>query len=171
MTFRFSYTNRSSVNDLRNATDDQLPFALETLGYQQSFTLIDTKLALGYLTVAIAGLLFYMDKKFAFKDTYYAVIACVAAYFVISTIMLYFTSGPQKDNKYIGFNDAQQKILVYSWTSKYDPIYNVKIVLNDNTDSAVEAALPFTKFFDGFGYYNQEAFVGLVKEAMQKKNE
>lgn len=156
---------------MRNHTDEQLPLSLQSLGYDQSFTLIDTKLALGYLTVAIAGLLFWMDKKYVFKDTYYAVIACVVLYFLISTVMWYLNYGTYKDNKYIGYNDSNQKISVYTSTTKYDPIYNVKIVLNDQFDAALEVPLPFTKFYDQFGYYNQEALTTLLKEALQKKNE
>lgn len=141
------------------------------LGYEQSFTLIDTKLALGYLTVAIAGLLFYMDKKLAFKDTYYYVIACVALYGIISAILYYFTAGPEKNNKYVGYTDDKKKISVYTWTSKYDPIYHVKILSNDNVDSATLVDIPFTKFYDAFGFINQEVFTGLVKEALEKKSE
>lgn len=141
------------------------------LGYEQSFTLIDTKLALGYGTVAIAGILFYMDKKLPFKDTYYCIVVCVVLYAIISAILYYYTSGPEKNNKYVGYNDGKQKIAVHTWTSKYDPIYNVKIVLNDNIESAILVDIPFTKFYDAFGFYNQGAFTELITKAMEKKSE
>lgn len=112
-----------------------------------------------------------MDKKLSFKDTYYYVIACVVLYGIISAILYYYTSGPQKNNKYIGFNDSKQRILVDTWTSKYDPIYHVKIVLNDDVDSAILVTIPFTKFYDAFGFYNQGEFTALIKEALEKKSE
>lgn len=158
--------------DLRNTVDDNLPLTMEALGYEQSFTLIDIKLALGYLTVAIAGLLFYLDKKFSFKETYYVIAGCVVVYFILSSILYFFTSTPKyKNNKFVGYNESKQKIEVFTWTSKYDPIYNVKIVIDDNDASATVTEFPFMKMFDAFGYYNQDAAVALFKQVLQKKNE
>lgn len=164
-----SITNSSSVVDLRNATDEYLPELLESLGYEQSFTLIDAKLGLGLLTVAIAGLLFYLDKHYSFKDTYYVIIGCIVVYFLISMAHLYLLSGPEKNNKYVGYSDSKQKILVHTWTSKYDPIYNVKLFVNDKEQADLQ--IPFTEFFDSFGYLNKEAFTGLLKTGLQKKRE
>lgn len=155
--------------DLRSAVDDNLPVTMSALGYEQSFTLIDLKIALGYLTVAIAGFLFYLDKKYTFKDTYYVVAAAVVMYFLLSGALYFFTSSPQyKDNKFVGVNDKKEKIEVFAWTSKYDPIYNVKIITKGRT---TEVALPFNKMFDAFGYYNQDATTTLFKEALSKKTQ
>lgn len=144
---------------------------MERLSYEQSFALVDTKLALGYLTVAIAGFLFYMDKKIPFKDSYYLVAGAVLVYFLLSTVLYFFTSGSQyKNNKYVG-HKGEQKIAVYGWTTGYEPVYNLKIVLNDKFDSPVEKQVPFTSMFDGFGYLNEEEVTKIIKELLEKKSQ
>ncbi|KAM9886554.1 hypothetical protein OXX79_014115, partial [Metschnikowia pulcherrima] len=72
--------NLNSVAELRTAADDALPELFQQLGYEQTFTLIDIKLALGLSTVAIAGGLYYLEKKVPFKDSYYMIMASIAVY-------------------------------------------------------------------------------------------
>ncbi|KAF3993583.1 hypothetical protein FT663_00253 [Candidozyma haemuli var. vulneris] len=138
---------------------------------QQSFTLIDIKLGLGLVTVAIAGFLFWLDKNYSFNDSYYVIAGSVALYFVISTVLLYFTSGPgYKNNKYVG-KKKKDTIAVFAWTTKYDPIYNVKVVLNGNEQGAVTKEIPFNKIFDQFGYFNQDAAVQEFGDLVEKKSQ
>lgn len=144
------------------------------MGYEQSFTLSDLKLALGYLTVAISVALFAMDKKFSFKDTYYITVTSILVYFIISAVLLYLTSSKKyKNNKFIGYNDNKQKVLVAAWTSKYDPIYNMELVLNDDQRRSVSTQIEFSKFFDSHGYFKRDAFISLIKndlKSLEKKD-
>lgn len=145
---------------------------METLGYEQSFTFSDVKLALGYVTVAIAGLLFYLDKKFSFNETYYVVAGLVALYGLVSLVMYYLNSSAQyKDIIYVGYNKSNKKIAVHTWSTRYDPIYNVKIVVEDKADSAAKGEIPFNKFFDEFGYLNREEFNKLLTGVTEKKEQ
>lgn len=133
--------------------------------------MIDIKLGLGCITVAIAGFLFWLDKNYPFKDTYYVIAGAVGLYFLVSCVLLYFTSGPgYKDNKYAG-TKKQDRIVLYGWTTKYDPIYNVKVVLNGNEQGAVTKEIPFNKVFDQFGYFNQEAAVREFGDLVEKKSQ
>lgn len=164
-------TNTSSIVDLRTAVDDFLPLCMERLGYRQSFALIDLKIALGYLTVAIAGFLFYLDKKMSFADTYYIIAGAVATYFVVSSVLYFFTSGPKyKNNKYIG-HKGLQKVAVFTWTKGYEPVYHVKVVTDDKFDGAVEKEVSFTEMFDAFGFLNEEAALAQLSKIVEKKSE
>lgn len=164
--------NLNSVVELRTAADDALPELFQQLGYDQSFTLPDLKLGLGLATVAIAGGLYYLEKNFLFKESYYIIVALIAVYAVISLVMYYLTNGKKyKDNKYIGYNDKKQKISVYTLAEPYDPIYNVKVVINDNFSSPITKAVPFTKMFDAFGFLNFVESKQILGEILEKKGQ
>lgn len=155
-------TNISSINDLRNAVDDNLAASLGELGFSQSFTLVDAKLALGVATVLIAGGLFLADKKLGFEKTYTLTVVAVVLYFALSALQLYLTSSKKyKNNKFVGYNDKKDKIAVYSWTTKFDPVYHVKIVLNDA--DAITSKIEFASVFDAFGYYKPDNTTALFR--------
>lgn len=148
--------------------DDNLPASLAQLGYTQSFSLIDLKIALGYTTVLIAGGLFLVDKKYGFESIFNITIAAILVYALASLVLYYFSSvGEYKNNKYIGYNDKGEKILVAAWTVKYKPIYHIKLVLNNKEE--ITAELEFTKVFDSWGYYKQEETTEFLKGVIEKK--
>lgn len=154
---------------MRTTVDDNLTTSLSALGYNESFTLIDTKIALGYLTAIIAGGLYFYDKKYGFDKTFNLTIVAVLAYFAISGILWYYTSTPQYKNvKYIGYNDKKEKITVATWTSKFEPIYHVKITTSEGQQ--IDAQFEFMKLFDGMGYYKEEQLTKLIKAELEKVN-
>ena len=139
---------------------------LGRLGFTESFTFGDIKLALGLLTVAIAGILFAVEKKYSFDDGYKTTVALVTLYFVISGVLLYFTSGKYKNIKYIGNNDeSNTKVEIVTWTEKYDPLYHLKIRINgEEKVSKIE----FMKVFDSFGGYQENELVELIGKEIDK---
>ncbi|KAK6456679.1 signal peptidase complex subunit 2 [Scheffersomyces xylosifermentans] len=157
--------NLNSVADLRQNTDDNLPSVLTELGYDESFKLIDTKLALGYSTVVIAGLLFLVDKKYDFKQSYGVTVFSVVLYFIISSI-LYYINYTNKNVKYVGYTEKGKKIVIATWSSKYDPIYNVRVTLDGK--NTFTAQLKFNQFFDIVGYFNRDAFKELLLAEIAK---
>lgn len=109
-----------------------------------------------------------MDKKYGFESTFNITIVAVLLYAVASVVLYYYSSvGGYKNNKYIGYNDKGEKILVAAWTVKYNPVYHLKIVLNDREE--ITAELDFTKVFDGWGYYKQEETTEFLKAVIEKK--
>lgn len=162
MPFNSIATNTSSITDLRNAVDDNLAASLGELGFSQSFTLIDAKLALGVSTVLISAALFVADKKLGFEKTFTLTVVAVVLYFTLSALQLYLTSSKSyKNNKFVGYNDKKEKIAVYTWTTKFDPVYHVKIVLNDK--ESVTSKIEFAKVFDAFGYYKPDNTTALFR--------
>lgn len=142
------------------------------LGFTQSFTLIDIKLALGYATVAIAAFLYYIDKKWGFNESFNVTVASIIVYGVISLALFLLTNVPgYKNNKFVGTNESKQKLSVATWTTKYDPVYHVDLTLDDEK---VATSIDFTQLFDAFGYYKQEkltAFLQTELSKLTKKNE
>ncbi|KAJ8143876.1 hypothetical protein OY671_003009 [Metschnikowia pulcherrima] len=164
--------NLNSVAELRTAADDALPELFQQLGYEQKFTLIDIKLALGLSTVAIAGGLYYLEKKVPFKDSYYMIMASIAVYAVISGAMFYLSNGPKYKNiKYVGVKDNKQKVAVYTSAKTYDPIYEVKMVFNDNFAGAISESVPFAKMFDAFGFLDHPETKSIFEKILEKKGQ
>lgn len=166
------YTDHSSVVALRTEADDNLPQIFAKLGYDQDFSLVDTKLALGYLTVAIAGFLYYLEKNYKFHDTKLVIGGAIFVYCVICGVMLFLSKGSQyKNNKYIGVKNGK-KIAVFTLTeSAFSPVYQVKVVFGENYESPVETEIPFIKVFDNFGFLNETEFQAHLEKLVAKKNQ
>lgn len=137
------------------------------LGYDELHLLGDFKLVLGYLTVAIAGILFYLDKKYTFAELFNVTAGSVVVYFIISSL-LYLVNHQNKNVKYIGYK-KEEKITVAGWTDKYNPTYNIEIKVNGEVVGSGE--LLFGEFFDVGGYYQNEEFGNLVKGVLERKNQ
>ncbi|KAK6465866.1 putative signal peptidase complex subunit [Scheffersomyces coipomensis] len=161
-------TNLNSVSDLRQTTDDNLSSVLTQLGYDESFKITDIKLALGVSTVAIAGLLFLVDRKYSFDESYNVVVISIILYSIFSAGLLYLNR-IYKNVKYIGYTEKGEKIIIAGWTVKFDPLYYIKITLNDKT--TIESSLKFNEFFDVVGYFNRDAFTTLLKHEISKKSQ
>lgn len=150
---------------MRTATEYELGAAFHQLGYDESFALIDTKLALGVATVAIAGGLFVLDKKLPFQQSYNWTVAAVVVYFIISSILYVLTHKPGLKNvKYVGYK-GKEKVTLAGHTKGYDALYHVSITKGTQT---ITSSLPFTKFFDVSGYINRDALITVLKEELAK---
>lgn len=116
-------------------------------------------------------MLFYIDKKFGFKEAYFLTVLIIGLYFLVSGVLLFFTSSTKyKNNKFIGLNDSNQKISVSTWTYKCEPLYNIKITLNDDENVSLETKIEFMKVFDSFGYYKQDETTTFLKKELEKLN-
>lgn len=141
------------------------------LGYDESFTLIDTKLFLGYATVILAGVLFLIDKKMDFKDAYYITAFIVGAYGLLSAILLYINH-TNKNVKYVGVhNKSGSKVSIATWTHNFDPIYHVKVIVDGNASSAALEKFEFQKFFDYTGFINRGALVSFISPTLSSKKD
>lgn len=163
--------NISSVPDLKNAVDEFLPSLFEQLGYDQSFTLIDLRLGLGLLTVAIAAFLYYLEKNLTFQESYYIIMALIALYGLISAVMYYFSSTKKYQNLIYTGKDKKQTIWVYTLLVPFEPVYKVRVVVDDNHSGAIEEDLLFTKMFDSFGYMNETEVKQLFVQLLEKKKQ
>ncbi|RMZ90074.1 hypothetical protein DV736_g2691, partial [Chaetothyriales sp. CBS 134916] len=85
----------SSLSDLKSTTDDTIPQLLTALPAPYAFTqqhhLANTRLALGYAALAIAGTLFYVDWKHGgWEVTRPYTLAACTAYFILNAALTYW---------------------------------------------------------------------------------
>lgn len=159
-------TNLNSVNELRQTSDENLGFIFQQFGYTESFALIDLKLGLGLSTVIIAGLLFLVDKKYTWKESYTVTVISCTLYAIISGV-LYLINFLNKNVKYTGYDKKGNKLTVATQSNKLDPIYNITIFENGKQ---VTSALQFNKFFDVVGFLNRDALTKLIGEELNRLN-
>ncbi|KAF8854475.1 SPC25-domain-containing protein [Acephala macrosclerotiorum] len=143
-----------SIADLKNTSDDAIPNYLNSLGFKQSHTLIDTRLALGYSAFAICAACFYWDYQFGFDNTKYYTAAAVALYSLLNGALTFWIWAVEKGTVYIGTNKNGDKIQVATKTEKHKPIYNVTVTVTEKGRKVKELKLkkPFTGWFDKKGH-------------------
>lgn len=91
-----------TVEDLKNTTDDALPIYLNSIGFKQSHTLSDTRLAIGYSAFIICAATFYWDYKIGFEETKYYTAAAVAVYTILNGALTFWIWGVEKGTVYVG---------------------------------------------------------------------
>ncbi|RLV91983.1 Signal peptidase complex subunit SPC2 [Spathaspora sp. JA1] len=167
MSSELKRTNLNSVNELRQTTDEQLGQVMQQFGYTESFAIIDIKLGLGVATVVIAALLFLVDKKFTFKESYNITVLSIVVYGFFSGLLL-LINYRYKNVKYIGHEKKGKQVTIATWTAnKYDPIYHVSVTFDDKKEKVV-TSFEFTKFFDILGFFNRDAFIKLLGNELEK---
>ncbi|KUJ11085.1 signal peptidase-like protein complex component [Mollisia scopiformis] len=146
-----------SIADLKNTSDDAIPNYLNSLGFTQSHTLSDTRLALGYSAFAICAATFCWDYQFGFESTKYYTAVAVLLYSILNGALTFWIWAVEKGTVYVGTNKNGDKIQVATKTQKHVPIYNVTITTyskaNPTVPNPISLKKPFTQWFDKQGHF------------------
>ncbi|EGA73673.1 Spc2p [Saccharomyces cerevisiae AWRI796] len=121
--------NVYSIPELNQALDEALPSVFARLNYERSYALLDAKLYIGYSIAVVAGLSFFLDKKFERDQivTYQKLL--VGAYFVLSLLFWYFSRFIEKGTVYVGKRrGTKEEIYVKTKFEKNEPLYLVELV-------------------------------------------
>lgn len=151
--------NLASVKDMQVNCDEHIPSVLGR-DFQQDFKLIDTKLILIYISIAISGVTFYLDKKFKndFKNKFYydTTVYLVVAFYVFTTLTYLYSTRITKDIKYVGTDSKQNKVTIATKIlNNYDPHYIIDIELNGKK---LEISKKFTELYNKDGFLQLDAF-------------
>lgn len=103
-----------NLTELKTTTDDALAPILtslpKTYKFTQSHYYTNVRLALGYVAVTIAGLLFWADWKLGWEGTkVYTLPACVA-YFVLNSALTYWIWAVESGKVFVGTREGGQKV-------------------------------------------------------------
>lgn len=159
---------------MRMEADEHIADVFDSIGYAESFKNLDTKLVLGYASVALAGLMYYLEKKFKnnFNNTMYVwyLQLLVAGYFTIQIILYLFSKFVEKGVKYTGYKKGKKVTVTTSTKSKTDLFYEVIIELDGKQH---KLGFPLNEVFFDDGYLSLDAFkekiVPIVREADKSK--
>lgn len=99
---------------MKTTTDDALAPIFSSLSKPQKFIqqhyLANVRLALGYVAVTIAGVLFYADWKLGWDATkVYTAPACVA-YFILNSALTYWLWFVESGKVFVGVREGGQKV-------------------------------------------------------------
>jgi hypothetical protein len=97
-----------SLNDLKNTTDDALGNYLRGLSFKQDNSKLDVRLALGYVSVIIAGAIFYADWKLGWEATKGWTAVAVAAYAVLNGAFTYWMWAVEKGLVFEGTKNGKK---------------------------------------------------------------
>lgn len=144
---------------MKAETDEHLGDVFETFGYSESFKYFDTKLLLGYSSVALAGLMYYLEKTYKNDFTNKVYVSylqlTVGAFFFLQFVLYCFTKFVEKGVKYHGSKNGKTISVFTSTKSKTDPNYIITVKLDGNTE---ETAIPLNELFFDDGFLSIDAF-------------
>ena len=159
----------SSTQDMRNAVDERLPLVLSTLGYQESFILVDTKLALGYLSVLAAGGAFLLEKKLKFEEGLPYLKLLLLAYFILTSLSWLYQKFVIKNTIYTG-KKGKNVVTIGGEVDKYTPEYKLTITVKSegrDVGSTQDVVLPFTSVFDKYGNLHEGELAAWIKDQLE----
>lgn len=142
--------NIFSLTELKNASDDTIPLTLEKLGYKQSHTLMDVRLALGYGGVIAAALAGAYDYKVGFEKAKVYTLIGVVIYFLCYGSMNIWQFFVEKGTVYVG-SKGDSKIIIKTSTQQSSPVYKVSVSFRQTANKPeriLEKQELFTKWFD-----------------------
>lgn len=117
-----SKVSLASQTDLKNATDDAIANYLNSLGFKQTHTMGDVRLALGYGSFFVSAACFAWDYKFGFEDTKMYSAAAVVVYVLLQGVLWWWTKFIEDGNVYQGSAPSGEQVrlpllaLIWPWT-------------------------------------------------------
>ncbi|EJS42527.1 spc2p [Saccharomyces arboricola H-6] len=171
--------NVYSIPELSQSLDEALPSVFTRLNYERSYALLDTKLYIGYSIAVVAGLSFFLDKKFERPEIVVYQKLLVGAYIALSLIFWYFSRFIEKGTVYVGKKkDTKEEIYVKGKFENNEPVYLVELIQKKNEDGSeknLKAKLEVNKVFNEGGYLQNDVYFKWFSEQLDvlnsKKNE
>ncbi|GMM34772.1 signal peptidase complex subunit [Saccharomycopsis crataegensis] len=145
--------------------DLNLFFIFESLGYVESFSLIDVRLALGIGCCAISGATFYLDKHSEFKESINLVAAAIVLYSILASVLWGWSKFVEKNIKFVGYKKSQ-KLIFKSSANKTDNLYSYEIKIGDN--EPIIGSIEYNKVFNENGFLDFEEFKGYLTKEVEK---
>lgn len=105
-----SKVSLASLSDLKNSSDEALANYLNSLGFKQTHTLTDTRLALGYGSFFVSAACFMWDYQFGFEATKMYSAAAVATYVLLQGVLWYWAKFVEAGAVYQGTAPSGEQV-------------------------------------------------------------
>ncbi|KAF3769161.1 hypothetical protein M406DRAFT_233897, partial [Cryphonectria parasitica EP155] len=144
-----------NLADLKNTSDDALPNYLNSLKFNQSHTLTDVRLGLGYSAFLLSAACFLWDYKFGFENTKYYTAAAVVVYSILNLALTLWIWLKEANVVYVGTAPSGDTIEIATSAKKNVPIYNLTITVTPKSGKPQTFTLSrsFTEWFDEKGHF------------------
>ena len=157
--------NVYSISQATETINENLPEIFERLGYKQTFSLVDTKLIIGYSIGVVAGASFLLDKKFKHNDLVLYQQILVALYFILSGIFWWFRKFVEKGAVYTGKKANGDTIKVR--TSYVDAEPKCQITFINGDKKVFEPTLEINKVYTETGYLQIDLMYEWIKQQLE----
>lgn len=155
-------------NDLKVVADDAIGPVMDSLGYKQHYLYEFVRLSLGFLSVGVAGAVFWIERTYGFRPMYFWIALLCATYVALQCSFYlwkwfveqnadYYGTGPLGDVRISTKNPAN--------TDKYE----ISVVVSGAPEVVI--SLKYPEFIDYNKKVVTDELAGPIKSALAKKKE
>jgi len=120
---------------VKNALDDAVKEVLiEKFNYSENFALVDGRLAICTISVAVAGFALLWDYLHPFPESRIVLLVCVLTYFAMMGVLTLYTTYKEKGifvSLYTSGSDSKVSMNASSVLKKYDDKYELVLTYTD----------------------------------------
>lgn len=165
----FKKVSLYNLKGLRNELDEHIHESMSTLGFEESFVSTDIRLALGFISVALAGLMYWLEKKyknnFTNKEYVGYTTNLVVLYFIVQLILFLYEKLSVEKCKYVGYK-KEKKVEISTWTTEetgQEPSIDFEF---DHEGVIANTSVGVSKFFYEDGYLNLDSLTKKLSELL-----
>lgn len=146
---------------------------LKSVGYEQNLTYEYARLAIGYASVVVAGLVYWKERRLGFNQAFNEIALGVAAYGILTLLFYGWVVFIEQNAVYIG---KKKGISVRLSTKKDYENYEITVVKTDASGREIDNRTvkgKFNEWFDYHGYIVYSKFekwlTGVVESELKKE--
>jgi signal peptidase complex subunit 2 len=128
---------------------------MKSAGYEQILTYEYTRLAIGYLSVAVAAIVYLEERRLGFNKAFYEIAAGVTIYLLLTGAFYFWVLFVEKRATYIG---KKKGVTIRLATKRDYEKYEVTVLQTDASGRLLDTKIIEGKFNEWFDYQGYIVF-------------